>query len=330
LFDVTDYRRYIVEFGAFVPQGWRMDLVGIDPADHWETITGVASRIERAGYRSLWVYDHFHTVPEASQEATYEAFTLLAALAGVTSRVRLGQMCTCHAYRPPAMLAKISANIDVISGGRLDLGIGAGWYREEFDAYNFAFPKGSVRIAELREAVEIIEKMWTEDEVYYDGAYYSVNGAINRPRPLQSPRPPIWIAGGGEKLTLRLVAEKADYANFAASPQTFVRKSEILDGHCRDVGRDPADIIRSVHLEVLVGETEDDVRAIAERGGSQRSMSGEEYASRFTVGTAEQVSERLAEYAEAGCGYVVAYFPDSVWGTSLELFAEHVMPNFIT
>lgn len=317
-----------MEFGAFVPQGWRMDLVGIDDGDHWETIKSVASRIEVAGYRSLWVYDHFHTVPEPSQEATYEAFTLLAALAGVTSHVRLGQMCTCHAYRPPVMLAKISSNIDVLSGGRLDLGIGAGWYQEEFEAYNYPFPSGSVRIAELREAVEIIEKMWTEDEVYYEGEYFSVNGAINRPRPLQSPRPPIWIAGGGERLTLRLVAEKADYANFAANPATFARKSKILDQHCEDVGRDPGEIIRSVHLEVLVGEAEADVQAIAKRGGAQRSMTGPEYASIFTVGTVDQVAERVAEYRAAGCGYVIAYFPDSVWGGSLELLADRVIPLF--
>jgi F420-dependent oxidoreductase-like protein len=317
-----------MEFGAFVPQGWRMDLVGIDDGDHWETIKSVASRIEVAGYRSLWVYDHFHTVPEPSREATYEAFTLLAALAGVTSHVRLGQMCTCHAYRPPVMLAKISSNIDVLSGGRLDLGIGAGWYQEEFEAYNYPFPSGSVRIAELREAVEIIEKMWTEDEVYYEGEYFSVNGAINRPRPLQSPRPPIWIAGGGERLTLRLVAEKADYANFAANPATFAGKSKILDQHCEDVGRDPGEIIRSVHLEVLVGETEADVQAIAKRGGAQRSMTGPEYASIFTVGTVDQVAERVAEYRAAGCGYVIAYFPDSVWGGSLELLADRVIPLF--
>jgi len=317
-----------MQFGAFVPQGWRMDLVGINDGDHWETIKSVASRIEVAGYRSLWVYDHFHTVPEPSQEATYEAFTLLAALAGVTSDVRLGQMCTCHAYRPPAMLAKISSNIDVISGGRLDLGIGAGWYEEEFEAYNYPYPLSSVRIAELREAVEIIERMWTEDEVYYEGRYFSVNGAINRPKPLQSPRPPIWIAGGGEKLTLRLVAEKADYANFAANPATFARKSRILDQHCEDVGRDPGEIVRSVHLEVLVGKTETDVQTIATRGGAQRSMTGSEYASMFTVGTVEQVTERIAEYAAAGCGYVIAYFPDSVWGGSLELFADTVIPRF--
>ncbi|VAW05628.1 hypothetical protein MNBD_ACTINO02-541 [hydrothermal vent metagenome] len=318
-----------MDFGAFVPQGWRMDLVGIEDRDHWETIRAVATRIEDAGYRSLWVYDHFHTVPEPTQEATYEAFTLLAALAGVTSRVRLGQMCTCHAYRPPAMLAKISANIDVISGGRLDLGIGAGWYQQEFEAYNYSFPKPSVRIAELREAVEIIEKMWVEDEVNYDGTYYRVNGAINRPKPLQEPRPPLWIAGGGEKLTLRLVAEKADYANFAANPATFARKSAILDQHCDNIGRDPGEIVRSVHLEVLVGETDAEVHTIAERAGEQRSVSGEEYASRFTVGTADQVIERLDEYAAAGCGYVIAYFPDAVWGRSLELFADRVIPHFL-
>ncbi|HDH25001.1 MAG TPA: LLM class flavin-dependent oxidoreductase, partial [Actinobacteria bacterium] len=117
-----------MRFGAFVPQGWRMDLVGIPEERHWETMRSVASTIERFGYESLWVYDHFHTVPVPSQEVTYEAWTLMASLAAVTSTVRLGQMCTCNSYRPPSYLAKIAASIDVISGGRVEMGIGAGWY----------------------------------------------------------------------------------------------------------------------------------------------------------------------------------------------------------
>jgi len=126
-----------MRFGAFVPQGWRMDLVGIPPERHWETIRSVAGAIERSGYDSLWVYDHFHTTPLPSQEATHEAWALMAALAAATTRVRLGQMCTCVAYRPPAYLAKVAATVDVISGGRLNLGIGAGWYQHEYEGYGY-------------------------------------------------------------------------------------------------------------------------------------------------------------------------------------------------
>ena len=186
-----------MQFGAFVPQGWRLDLAGIDTKDHWDTMTSVASRIEDLGYDSLWVYDHFHTVPEPIQEATYEAWTLMAALAAVTDTVRLGQMCTCNSYRPPSYLAKVAASIDVISGGRVEMGIGAGWYEHEYDGYGYEFAKPSVRIGMLREGIEIMQRMWTEDEVHYEGKYYNLQGAICRPRPLQEPHIPFWVAGGG-------------------------------------------------------------------------------------------------------------------------------------
>src|SRR5665811_1289435 len=121
-----------MRFGAFVPQGWRLDLVGLETSQHWDTITSVAETIESTGYESLWVYDHFHTVPVPTQEVTYEAWTLMSALAAVTGTVRLGQMCTCNSYRPPPYLAKAAASIDAISGGRLEMGIGAGWYEHEY------------------------------------------------------------------------------------------------------------------------------------------------------------------------------------------------------
>jgi alkanesulfonate monooxygenase SsuD/methylene tetrahydromethanopterin reductase-like flavin-dependent oxidoreductase (luciferase family) len=259
-------------------------------------MTGVAARLESAGYDSAWVYDHFHTVPEPSQEATYEAWTLMAALAAATSTIRLGQMCTCNSYRPTPFLAKIASCIDVISGGRLEFG----------------------------EAVQIIKKMWMDDEATFKGKYYEVAGAINQPKPLQRPHPPLWIAGGGEKLTLRLVAEHADYANFAGALETFVAKSEILDGHCEAVGRDPAEIGRTVHMITMVGADEAAVARAAEQGG----RTADEYrASGMTlIGSADEVAERLAAYRDAGCTYFMTYFPDAAWGNSIEAYAESVIP----
>ena len=130
-----------MRFGAFVPQGWRLDLAGIDVQEQWQVIAGSARTIEAAGFESLWVYDHFHTVPVPSQEETYEAWTLMSALAAVTDTVRLGQMCTCNAYRSPSYLAKVAASVDAISGGRVEMGIGAGWYEHEFKGYGYPFPK---------------------------------------------------------------------------------------------------------------------------------------------------------------------------------------------
>ena len=199
-------------------------------------MTTVASAIEAAGYESAWVYDHFHTVPEATQEPTYEAWTLMAALAAATETIRLGQMCTCNSYRPPSYLAKVAASIDVISGGRLEMGIGAGWYQGEYEAYGYEFPRPAVRIGQLAEAVEIMKLMWTEDEARFKGRHYMVDGAICRPKPLQDPHPPLWIAGGGEQLTLRVAAEHAAYTNFGIDLDQFQRKSAALEGHCRDLG----------------------------------------------------------------------------------------------
>ena len=315
-----------VKFGAFVPQGWRMDLVGVAPEDHWDTMLGVAKRIEDSAYDSIWVYDHFHTVPDATQEPTYEAWTLMAALAAATSTKRLGQMCTCNSYRPPSYLAKVAASIDVISGGRLDFAIGAGWYEEEYIAYGYPFPSGGTRIAQLNEGVEIIRKMWTEDVATYKGEHYEIDGAICQPKPLQDPHPPIWIAGGGEKKTLRVVATHANYSNFGADPDHFKHKSEVLEGHCEAIGRDFAEIGRTAIFHAIVGSTDDEVAAKVKRVSETIGRDEAATSKYFTPGTPQQIIEKLAPLKELGCVHVQAYFPDAAWGDSLDLFDAEVIP----
>lgn len=318
-----------MDFGVFVPQGWRMDLVGVPLDEQWPAILDVAARTEALGYDSLWVYDHFHTVPDPTQESTFEAWSLMAALAVATERVRLGQMCTCNSYRPPSYLAKVASTVDVISGGRLEFAIGAGWYEEEYLAYGYPFPKGSTRIRQLDEAVQIVKAMWTQDEATFHGKHYRIDGAINHPRPLQQPHPPIWIAGGGEEMTLRVVAEHADYANYAGNLETFIRKGEILDRHCADIGRDPAEIGRTAHMILVVASDETALQAKLERAAAQGSRPVEAYLKSPIVlaGTAEQVTERLAAYREQGCVHIIAYLPDTLWGDGLEVFAEEVVPH---
>ena len=325
-----------MQFGTFVPQGWRLDLAGIDTEDHWNTMTSVAQRIESLGYDSLWVYDHFHTVPAPIQEVTYEAWTLMAALAAVTDTVRLGQMCTCNSYRPPSYLAKVAASIDVISGGRVEMGIGAGWYEHEYDAYGYEFPKPSVRIGMLREGVEIMQRMWTEDEVHYEGKYYNLKGAICRPRPLQDPHIPFWVAGGGEKLTLNVAARYAAYTNFGIDFESFVHKSEILRGHCEDVGTDFDSIIRSTNFNVFCAESEAEVEdRISWYKDHLRKYLSEEKVERQAKlyeamsGTPEQIVARLKDWESAGMTYFIGYFPDPAYDTtSLDLFANAVIPAF--
>jgi F420-dependent oxidoreductase-like protein len=318
-----------MKFGAFVPQGWRMDLVGVPADEQWPTMLAAAKKIERLGYDTAWVYDHFHTVPEPTQEATHECWTLMAALAATTDTIRLGQMCTCNSYRLPSYMAKVATTVDVISGGRLDFAIGAGWYEQEYLAYGYDFPRAGIRLAQLDEAVQIIKKMWTEDEATFEGEHFSVHGAINQPKPLQNPHPPLWIAGGGERKTLLTVAKYGDYSNFAGTAETFAAKSKILDQHCEDVGRDPSEIGRTLHVMTTVVPDEASFLPTMERVAAQSNRDVETYlaGSQTVAGTPDQVAEKLAAYRDAGCVHVINYFSDIVWGDSADLFAAEVMPQ---
>ena len=335
-----------MKFGLFVPQGWRMDLVGIDPGQHWGVMAGLARRADaNEDWTSIWVYDHFHTVPEPSREATHEAWTLMGALAAVTGRVRLGQMCTCMSYRNPAYLAKVAATVDVISEGRLEMGIGAGWYEHEWRAYGYGFPRAGERLARLREGVEIMQQMWTTGTATLDGEHYQVDGAMCFPRPLQgtafegSERNgiPMWVAGGGERKTLRIAAEYADYTNFLGQPDVFAHKSEILKQHCADVGRDFDSIVRSSNFNVVIGrderEVEDRFRWIEShlRGAGvpddavERSMN--DYRKGTAVGTPDQVASALADMQDLGMTYAITNFVESAYDLSgVELFEREVIP----
>ncbi|MGB6049233.1 MAG: TIGR03560 family F420-dependent LLM class oxidoreductase, partial [Rhodococcus sp. (in: high G+C Gram-positive bacteria)] len=216
-----------MRFGLFIPQGWRLDLVGIDPAAQWNVMRDLATAADAGPWESVWVYDHFHTVPEPTEEATHEAWTLMSAFAASTSRIRLGQMCTAMGYRNPAYLAKVAATIDLISGGRVEMGIGAGWYEHEWRAYGYGFPSGGERLGALSEGVQIFKQAWETGSATLDGTYFSVDGARVWPKPLQEGGIPIWIAGGGEKVTLKIAARYADYTNFDGTLEGFTHKSEL-------------------------------------------------------------------------------------------------------
>jgi len=249
-----------MRFGLVIPQGWRLDLTGIEPKDHWSTMLEVARFAENDYSESVWVYDHFHTVPVPTQEATHEAWTLTAALAATTSRVRLGQMCTCMGYRNPAYPAKVAATADLISGGRIEMGIGAGWYEHDWHAYGYGFPTPGERLRRLEEGVRIMRELWADGVATFEGEHYRVHGAICRPLPLQPDGIPLWIAGSGEKKTLRVAARYANCTNFDGSPEGFRRKSRVLADHCRERGRDFDAIVRSTEYNVVIGSTHKEVR----------------------------------------------------------------------
>jgi F420-dependent oxidoreductase-like protein len=304
-----------------------MELAGIDgAAAKWNKAVEIAVLAEELGYDSIWVYDHFHNVPRPAHEAVFECWTTIAAISQRTSRVRLGQMVGCNSYRNPAVLAKITSTVDVISGGRLDWGIGAGWYENEYKGYGFEFPKPKDRIGMLNESVEIVRSMWTQTETDYDGRYYKVSRANCDPKPLQQPHPPIWIGGGGEQLTLRVVAKYADYSNFGGKPEEWARKREILKGHCKAVGRDEETIGKTWSPEVFIRSTEAEVVA-----AGTKSLWGEPFEAwrdANLVGTPEQVSEKIQTYVDLGCTGFIPWCPDYPSTETMELFAQHVMPNF--
>jgi F420-dependent oxidoreductase-like protein len=327
-----------MRFGMFVPQGWRHDLVGIEPAEHWEAMRGLAEFADAGPWESIWVYDHFHTVPVPSDtEATHEAWTLMSAYAATTSRVRLGQMCTCMSYRNPAYLAKVAATVDVISGGRVEMGIGGGWYEHEWRAYGYGFPPVAERLARLREGVDIMQQAWTTGSATLDGEHYQVDGAIVRPLPLQEGGIPIWVAGAGEKVTLKIAAKYASYTNFTGSAEEFTHKSEVLRGHCERLGTDFDAMTRSSNFNTVVGVDEADVERrlaaiearVAPFLGPQKTADylADFHSPNAAVGTPAQVIAKLEERRELGLGYVISYFPEAAYDRSgLELWASEVIP----
>jgi len=314
-------------FGVFIPQGWKMELAGIEGAENkWNTAVNIAVLAEELGFDSIWVYDHFHNVPKPSHEAVFECWTTIAAISQRTSRIRLGQMVGCNSYRSPGLLAKITSTVDVISGGRLDWGIGAGWYENEYKGYGYEFAKPSDRIGMLRETVEIVKSMWTQPETSYDGKYYKMSRAHCDPKPLQQPTPPVWIGGGGEQLTLRVVAEHADVSNFGSSLEEFVKKREILKGHCAAVGRDEDTIRKTISSEVFIRENEKDIEAAGSK--NPWGLPADQWREKALVGTPEQVSEKIQKYLDAGCTGFIPWCPDYPNTETIELFAKKVIPNF--
>lgn len=311
-----------LQFGVMVPQGWRLDLVGIaDPVEAYETMTRVAQTAEAEGYNSIWLFDHFHTVPNVTQEVTFESWTSTAALARDTQRIHIGQMVTCNGYRNPALLAKMASTVDTLSHGRLDFGIGAGWYEHEYRAYGYNYPDAPERLRYLREAIQVILAMWTQDEAVFEGKYYHVNGAVNQPKGVQKPHIPLLIGGSGEKVTLKLVAQYGDACNIGHLDNAGLkRKFAILKQHCENVGRDYNSIKRTSSFNCAIAQTEDE--AFAKARAFDRGTPREQLQERELVGTPATIRRRLEEIEEAGAQEVIIFLPDSKDLDSVRMFAQ--------
>ena len=318
-----------LKFGVFVPQGWRMDLVDVrDPVEKYETMTRCALEAERAGFDAVFVYDHFHTVPDPRVETTFEAWTSMAGLARDTKTIRLGQMVTCNSYRPPSLLAKIASCVDVMSNGRLILGIGAGWYDDEYRAYGYDYPETPERLRMLRDALQVFKAMWTQEEANFEGRFYHLRGAINEPKPVQKPHPPIWIGGGGEKVTLKLVAQYGDACNLRADLDTVRHKLDVLRGHCEAVGRDYDTILKTAEFYTIVGDRREVDRVVkdtARRIGRDEEFVRTEWHEH--AGDADHVAATIRDYAYAGIDYFIVCLPNAFEGGAISRFAEEVFPR---
>ncbi|MFN2425201.1 MAG: LLM class F420-dependent oxidoreductase [Candidatus Binatia bacterium] len=301
-------------FSLFLPQA------GLS----WTVLRERALLLEKEGYDGLWLVDHFWAsgMPDLD---FLEGWTTLAALAEATSRLRLGLMVTCNSYRNPALLAKMAASVDQVSGGRIELGLGAGWMDSEYKAYGYDFPPVGTRLAQLEEGLEIVTGMLRSKRTSFTGRHYRVEDAPNEPKPVQSPLP-VTIGGAGEKKLLRLVARYAQRWNCPmSSAHEIERLHGVLAAHCRDAGRDVGEIIVSEQTMVVIGA--DDAALEAKLSMARAVLGGFADVDRVAViGTPERVVAGLRTKMERGVTDFAVMFGDLGMDETLELFAREVMP----
>ncbi|MBO0782105.1 MAG: LLM class F420-dependent oxidoreductase [Ktedonobacteraceae bacterium] len=310
-----------LKFGLSLPQGWGMELASIkDHVEAYEAMTRVAQTADELGFDSAWLCDHFHTIPRPAQEVTFECWTTTAAIARDTRRIRIGQLVTGNGYRNPALLAKMASTVDVLSHGRLDFGIGAGWHEHEYRGYGYDYPDTAGRLRRLREAVQVILAMWTQEEAVFEGKYYQVRGAINQPKGVQKPHIPLLIGGGGEKVTLKLVAQYGDACNVNGDLETIKHKFAVIKDHCATIGRDYESIRRTVVSICCIGETDEQAEAKFPAG-----LRGRPLAAGALIGSPDTLRKRLAELEEAGVQEVILAFPDVLERDTLRFFAREFL-----
>jgi F420-dependent oxidoreductase-like protein len=266
------------------------------PQQHgsWSEMLSLWQEVDALGFDSAWVFDHFLPIFSDPTGPCLEGWTALAALAMASKHVRVGVMVTGNTYRHPAVLAKMATTVDIVSGGRLILGIGAGWFELEHRSYGMPFPHVGERLTRLEESLQIVTRLWTEERVTFSGRYYQLQDAVFNPKPLQQPHPPILVGAGGERIALGIVARHANMWNAFGSPEVFRHKIMRLAEHCQRIGRDPAAIEKSVLLTGLFPPNE--------------------------------ARQRIEEYLAVGVTHLIFSVPSSVDRQSLQRFAREVMP----
>jgi F420-dependent oxidoreductase-like protein len=305
------------------------DYRGNDTSQIIDSLKKLATTAENYGFDSFWVMDHFHQIPMIGklEEPMLEGWTTLSVLAGFTTKIKLGTLVTGIMYRYPTILAKIAATLDVLSKGRLFMGIGAAWNEDESHAYGIHFPPASERLSRLEEAIQIIRKMWTEEpSASFNGKYYQIRNAYCNPKPIQKPSPPILVGGSGERKTLKIVAKYADACNLFGSAETVKRKLNILKEHCKSVGRDYDSILKTKLGIIVVDEDEQ----MAEKKIKQvfKGMPEEQIRELAIYGTPEQVIRQIKLLEQVDIQYLIVDLDPSRELEALDVFASKIIKKY--
>ena len=321
-----------IQVGLTLPQGWLDEFPDNNAQNQFLFSKSVALKAEHLGYDAGYVYDHF--IPYYGDKRTlpfFEAYTLLSAIAAITTKLRVGQVVTCNSYRPPSLVAKMSSTLDAISNGRLEFGIGAGWFEYEYNSYGYHFDSASTRIEQLDESISIIKKMWQNEKSSFKGKHYSIKNAICSPKPIQNPHPPIMVGGAGKKLIAVAAKHATRYNHPFGTPEILQSKIEMLKIQCKKIKRSYDEIENSVLLRVLVGKDIDDVKQIATQL-KKKNESISEFIMRskdsIALGTPDEVIEYLGKYVKIGINYFIVNFIGL--SNSLEmlsLFSKKVRPR---
>jgi len=304
-----------MKFGIALPQSTLLELAGItDPVEAYETMTQVALTAEEVGFDSLWLSDAFW--PDDPSQNLFECWTTLAALARDTRRARIGQMVTSSGLRQPSLLAKMASTVDVMSHGRLTLGIGSGYpgLEAQFRAYGYDFPALAVRSRQLREAIQILLAMWTQEEATFEGTYYQIRDAINQPKGVQRPHIPLLIGGNGEQVTLKLVAQYGNACHVFGDPATMARKFAVLKQHCEAIGRDYESIRRASVAICSLADT--DEQAQARLPEAARAFGG------GLIGSPGTIRKIIVAFEQAGVQELILRFPNARDLDELRRFAQ--------
>jgi F420-dependent oxidoreductase-like protein len=322
-----------LQFGLTIPQGWRGGDLPLEeennPVKQYEFSKSVAIAADNLSFHSIYAYDHL--IPHYKDDIgknIFECFTLLSSIAAITNKIKIGQIVACNSYRNPSLLAKMLSTLDVISNGRIELGIGAGWYEQEYIAYGYDFRSNVSRIRQLDESLSMIKAMWTAKKASFEGKYYTIKEAICNPKPIHKPYPVIMVGGEGERYLLKVVAKHADRYNlFFGSPDLMKRKISILRDYCNTIGRDANELQFSVVLPCIIGESEDEVyQNLVRHKRNDKTL--EQYfqylVGGITIGIPEKIIKGLNEYIDVGVSHFIIHFIELNMQT-LKLFESEVI-----